>query len=50
MLKFIEGGEFQTERQRQLYQFDTRMLSKIFLGSFQDVFTESKKDCVRVTP
>ena len=43
MLKFIEGGDFQIERQRQLYQFNTRMLSKAFLGSFQEVFKESKK-------
>ena len=41
MLKFIEGGEFPIERQ-QAYDFDTRMLSKNFLGAFSEVFTSSK--------
>ena len=43
MLKFIEGGEFQIDRQHQEYNFDTRMLSKVFLGAFTDAFTAAKK-------
>ena len=43
MLKFIEGGEFQINRQQKDYTFDTFMLSKVFLGAFSDVFTASKK-------
>lgn len=43
MLKFIEGGEFQIERQHEEYNFDTRMLSKVFLGAFSDAFELSRK-------
>lgn len=42
MLKFIEGGEFQLDKQKE-YNFNTKMLSKVFLGSFQEVFTAAHK-------
>ena len=42
MLKFIEGGEFQIDRQHQSYNFDTRMVSKIFLGAFTEAFKSKK--------
>lgn len=42
LLKFIEGSEFQIDRSPREYLFDTRMLSKVFLGAFPEAF-ESKK-------
>lgn len=42
LLKFIEGSEFQIDKQNKDYTFDTRMLSKVFLGAFPEAFESDK--------
>lgn len=42
LLKFIEGSEFQIDKQNRDYLFDTRMSSKVFLGAFPEAFEQEK--------
>ena len=42
LLKFIEGSEFQIDKQTRDYIFDTRMSSKVFLGAFPESFEADK--------
>ena len=42
LLKFIEGSEFQIDRPGREYIFDTKMLSKVFLGAFPEAFAKNR--------
>lgn len=42
LLKFIEGTTYRIERLKGDVLIDTRLLSKIFLGAFEELFTEEK--------
>lgn len=42
LLKFIEGTTYRIERLKGDILIDTRLLSKIFLGAFEELFAEEK--------
>lgn len=42
LLKFIEGTTYRIERLKGDIYIDTKSLSKIFLGAFEELFTEEK--------